>query len=251
MKKEPKNMAKPIIFMYSIVRNESNYVDRYYNQVKQMVTSFPEYRFLLSIYENDSTDKTPELTKSKDWSFLEDFSFMSERIMTNHYGSVKSKERVKNLSIARNKALEVKDFLDKADYIMMIEFDMKFSMDTAKQILEFKKLEPDFDIVSGLTVNNHPIYDSWATRKGPRFTSHEEVRLFDITSKPYDAYYATSNGICLYRAQPFREGARYGWMNLVTNRFDCDTVVVCQNFHRLGYKNIYIIHTAKIYHEDF
>jgi hypothetical protein len=244
-------MAKPTIFIYSIVRNESKYVDRYYKQIKQIVTSFPEYSFMLSIYENDSTDGTPELLQAKDWSFLKDFSFISEKIMTTHYGSVKSKTRVMNLSIARNKAIETKDFLSRADYVMMIEFDMKFSMDTIKQILEFKKLEPDFDIVSGLTVNNHPIYDSWATRKGPRFTSHEEVRLYDITSKPYDKYYATSNGVCLYRAQPFKDGARYGWINTVTRRFDCDTVVVCQNFHNLGNNNIYIIHTAKIYHEDF
>jgi hypothetical protein len=134
---------------------------------------------------------------------------------------------------------------------MMVESDMRFSMGTVNQILNFKDLEPDFDIVSGLTVNNHPIYDSWATRKKARFTSHKDVRAFDVTSKPYDKYYATSNGICLYKAQPFKEGARYGWINPVTREFDCDTVVVCQNFHKLGYDKVYIIHTAKIYHENF
>jgi hypothetical protein len=216
-----------------------------------MVKSFPEYRFILSIYENDSTDGTPGLIRDKDWSFFEDFSFVSEKLMTKNYGSVKSKDRVKNLSIARNKALEVKDFLSQADYVMMVESDMRFDNKTIKQILNFKDLEPDFDIVSGLTVNNHPVYDSWATRKGPRFTSHEEVRLYDVTSKPYDKYYATSNGVCLYRAQPFKDGVRYGYINPVTNRFDCDTVVVCQNFHKAGFENIYIIHTAKIYHENF
>ena len=77
-------MAKPTIFIYSIVRNESKYVDRYYKQIRQIVTSFPEYSFLLSIYENDSTDGTPELLQAKDWSFLKDFSFISEKIMTTH-----------------------------------------------------------------------------------------------------------------------------------------------------------------------
>jgi hypothetical protein len=244
-------MAKPKVLVYSVIRNESKYIDRYYDQLKQMVDTFPNYEFFLSIYENDSIDGTPELIGEKDWSFFSDFSFVSEKLHTNNYGSVKSKDRVKNLSIARNKAIEAKDFLQKADYVMMVESDMRFDMDTIRQILEFKKLEPDFDIVSGLTVNNHPIYDSWATRKGPRFTSHEEVRKFDTTSKPYDWYYATSNGVCLYRAQPFRDGVRYGYINTVTNKFDCDTVVVCQNFHNAGFENIYIIHTAKIYHEDF
>ncbi len=244
-------MTKPVVFVYSVIRDESNYIDRYYDQLKEMVSTFKEYEFVLSIYENDSKDGTPELIRSKDWSFFSDFSFISEKLQTLSYGSVKSKDRVRNLSIARNKAIEVKDFMQRADYIMMVESDMRFDMDTIRQILEFEKLEPDFDIVSGLTVNNHPIYDSWATRKDARFTSHEEVRKYDITSKPYDRYYATSNGVCLYRAEPFRKGVRYGWVNTVTNKFDCDTVVVCQNFHKFGHKNIYIIHTAKIYHENF
>jgi hypothetical protein len=244
-------MSKPTVLVYSVIRNESRYIDRYYDQIKEMVSTFPKYNFILSIYENDSTDDTVAKIQSKDWSFLEDFSFISEKLMTKNYGSVKSKDRVRNLSIARNKAIEVPGFLDRSDYVMMIESDMRFDMKTMKQILEFEKLEPNFDIVSGLTVNNHPVYDSWATRKGPRFTSHEEVRLYDVTSKPYDKYYATSNGVCLYRAQPFRDGVRYGYINPVTNKFDCDTVVVCQNFHKAGFDNIYIIHTAKIYHEDF
>lgn len=244
-------MTKPTILVYSIVRDEARYVDRYYDQLKKMVKTFKGYDFLLSIYENDSTDGTQELIKGKDWSFFTDVSLVFEKLKTNKYGSVKSKDRVRNLSIARNRAITTKDFLARADYIMMVEFDMRFDMNVIKQILEFKKLEPDFDIVSGLTVNNHPIYDSWATRKGPRFTSHEEVRAFDTTSKPYDKYYATSNGVCLYRAEPFRRGVRYGYMNPITRNYDCDTVVVCQNFHKLGYDNIYIIHTAKIYHEDF
>ena len=244
-------MSKPVIFVYSVIRNESQYLKRYHAQLKEMVKTFPEYEFILSIYENDSNDGTPRMIAAMDWSFFSDFSFITETLKTQNYGSVKSKDRVRNLSIARNKAIEAKDFLGRADYIMMVESDMRFDMNTIRQILEFKKLEPDFDIVSGLTVNNHPIYDSWATRKGPRFTSHEEVRLYDTKSKPYDKYYATSNGVCLYRAEPFKEGARYGYVNPVTKKFDCDTVVVCQNFHKLGYDNIYIIHTAKIYHEHF
>jgi hypothetical protein len=244
-------MTKPTILVYSIIRNEAKYIDRYYKQLKEMVKTFKEYDFYLSIYENDSTDGTDILLKKKDWSFFKDFEIKTEKIGTTDYGSVRVEDRVKNLSIARNKAILVKDFLEKSDYVMMVESDMRFDMNTIDQILNFKNFEPDFDIVSGLTVNNHPIYDSWATRKKPKFTSHQAVRALDVTSKRYDKYYATSNGVCLYRAQPFKEGARYGWINTVTKQFDCDTVVVCQNFHKLGYGNVYIIHTAKIYHEDF
>ena len=244
-------MQKPVIFVYSIIRNEARYIDRYYDQLKEMVNTFPKYEFVMSLYENDSTDGTPDLIRAKDWSFFSDFEFKSERLRTRDFGSVKLAQRVKNLSEARNRALDAKDFLQRADYVMMVESDMRFDMSVIKQILEFKNLEPDFDIVSGLTVNNHPVYDSWATRKTAYFNNHEEVRKYDFTSKPYDKYYATSNGVCLYKAQAFRDGAKYGWRNTVTNDFDCDTVVVCQNFQKLGYDKIYIIHTAKIYHEDF
>jgi hypothetical protein len=244
-------MNKPVILVYSIVRDEARYVDRYHKQLCDMVKEFTEYEFILSIYENDSSDDTVNLINEKDWSAFKEFHFVSEKLNRRAFGSVKHSDRVKFLSIARNKAIEAKDFLEKADYVMMVEFDMRFDNSVVKQILDFKNLEPDFDIVSGLTVNNHPVYDSWATRKSARFTSHQEVRQYDFESKPYDRYYATSNGICLYRAQPFREGVRYGWINTVTERFDCDTVVVCQNFIKKGYRNIYIIHTAKIYHEDF
>lgn len=244
-------MKKPVILVYSIIRNEGRYVDRYHKQLCDMVNKFKDYEFVLSIYENDSSDDTVEKIKSKDWSCFSDFHFVSEKLNKKDFGSTKHSERVKNLSIARNKAIEAKDFLQRADYVMMVESDMRFDNTVIEKILNFKNVEPDFDIVSGLTVNNHPVYDSWATRKSARFTSHEEVRRYDFTSKPYDRYYATSNGVCLYRAEPFREGVRYGWINSVTERFDCDTVVVCQNFIKKGYENIYIIHDAKIYHEDF
>jgi hypothetical protein len=33
-------MLKPTILVYSVIRNEANYIDRYYDQLKQMVKSF-------------------------------------------------------------------------------------------------------------------------------------------------------------------------------------------------------------------
>jgi glycosyltransferase involved in cell wall biosynthesis len=240
---------KEKILIYSIVRNEKRYIDNYYDKLREIVQSFPQYEFYLSIYENDSDDGTREKILSKDWSFFPSVSIISEKINTKHFGSTKDEERVKNLSIARNKAIEAGGFLDKVDYVMMVEGDVDFNMSTVKKILNFKYLEPDFDIVSGITIRANWLYDQWATRKGPEYNPNTPALDSNYKDIPYDKYYSTSNGICLYRAQPFKEGIRHGYINAVTKQADCEMVVLCQNFSNAGYGDIYIIHDAEIYHE--
>lgn len=244
-----KNTSREKVLVYSIIRNESKYMNAYHNKLIEMVSTFPEYEFYLSIYENDSTDGTKQKIMNKDWSMFSGVSIISEDIATKDYGSVKDETRVKNLSIARNKAIEAGGFLEFVDYVMMIESDMTFDMNALDKILSFKNVVPDFDIVSGITIRNRRLYDQWATRHKPEYDEGIYPIADDYKMKSYDKYYSTSNGICLYRAEPFREGVRYGYINTVTGEFDCDTVVVCQNFHERGYSNVYIIHDAEIYHE--
>ena len=248
-KTKESNNKKETILVYSIIRNEKQYLERYYKQLALMIKTFKDYDFYLSIYENDSNDGTKKWLHSKDWSIFKGVSIVSENIMTTDYGSVKDASRVKNLSIARNKAIEAGGFLEISDYVMMVESDMEFSMDTVEKILNFKNVEPDFDIVSGISIRKGNLYDQWATRKKPAYDITSFPLEYNYKKRPYDKYYSTSNGICLYRSKPFKEGVRYGWINTVTKESDCDTVVVCQNFQDKGYKNIYIIHDAEIYHE--
>lgn len=240
---------KEKVLIYSIIRNEAGFMDRYHSQLQKIVQTFPNYEFYLSIYENDSNDGTKQKIFSKDWSFFNKVSIISENINTKDYGAVKDGDRVKNLSIARNRAIEANEMLDKVDYVMMIESDFRFNMHTVKQILDFKDIEPDFHIVSAISIRNGHLYDAWATRKKPQFEKGVPVLHPNYKNKPYDKYYSTSNGICLYRAKPFQEGARYGWINTVTGEADCDTVVVCQDFIERGYDNIYILHNAEAYHQ--
>ena len=249
VKMEEVNNKKQKILVYSIIRNEAQYMEKYHKRLALMVKSFPQYEFYLSIYENDSNDGTKQRLMSKDWSMFAGFSFISENIMTKDYGSTKDADRVKNLSIARNKAIEAGGFLEFCDYVMMIESDFDFGMDAVKKVLDFKNIEPEFDIVSAISIRRKYLYDHWATRKTPEYDPAVPRLDPDYKLKSYDKYYSTSNGICLYRAEPFREGVRYGWINTVTGEADCDTVVVCQNFHDKGYHNIYIIHDAEVYHE--
>lgn len=242
-------VKKEKILLYSIIRNENRYMNAYHNKLIEIVKTFPQFEFYLSIYENDSNDGTKEKLASKDWSFFKGVSIISEDIATEYFKSVKAEDRVRNLSIARNKAIEAGGFIDFVDYVMMVEADVEFDMDTVSKILNFKNVVPGFDIVSGFTIRNRRLYDQWATRKQPLYDENIYPIDNDYRMKSYDKYYSTSNGICLYRAEPFREGIRHGWINKVSNEFDCEMVVLCQNFHEKGYNNIYIIHDAEIYHE--
>lgn len=239
-------MNKETILIYSIVRNVEKTINRLYNQIYDIVNNNKEYNFLLSIYENDSTDRTKEIILSLDWSFVEN-SIVMENLRLPFFSSVPLEERVKNMALYRNKAIEAKDFLNRSDYILMIEGDMRFEDNVVEKILNFKNIEPDFNIVSATTFldNNDNLWDTWGTRRN---NTEDRGGLWNNwKDTEYDKYYSTSNGICLYISKPFKMGARYGYFNKELNSWDCEMVVVCQEFHNMGYSNIYIIHNARGY----
>jgi hypothetical protein len=242
-------IKKEKILIYSIVRNIEESFGDYYNQIKKIVEKFSNnYDFSLSIYENDSTDKTKLLLEIADWSFIKNVSIVSENINTEFYGSVKDATRVKNLSNARNKAIEAGGLLYQADYVLMVEGDVRFKSDSVKELLKFKDIVPNFDVVSAVCLRkNRKHYDKWATRLGPIYNQNVSDLDPDYRKKHYGEYYSTSNGLVLYRAKPFQEGIRHGWINSVTKEFDCEMVVLCQNFRANGYNNIYINYKSITY----
>jgi hypothetical protein len=161
---------------------------------------------------------------------------------------VKDPVRVENLSKARNKAIEAGGFLSKVDYVLMVEGDLSFNMASVKELLNFKDIKPNFDIVSAVSIRkNGTHYDWWATRTGPVYKPEASELDPEYSRKHYGEYYSTSNGLVLYRAKPFQEGVRHGWINTVTKEFDCEMVVLCQNFRAKGYNNIYINYKAQTF----
>lgn len=243
------NKKKENILVYSIIRNRANNINRFHSQLAKMVKSNPNFNFYLSIYENDSTDQTKQQLFLKDWSFFKGVSIITENIETEYFESVKSAQRVENLSKARNKAIEAGGFLDKMDYVLMVEGDVMYNNDHAQELLNFKNKEPNFDIVSTISLRkNGKHYDWWATRTSAVYNPDKSEIEPDYESKQYGKYYSTSNGLCLYRAKAFKEGVRHHWINKVTGEFDCEMVVLCQGFHEKGYKNIYILYKAEAHH---
>ena len=241
-------IKKEKILIYSIVRNIESKFEQYHFQVKKIVNTFPEYDFYFSIYENDSTDRTKKLLYSTDWSFFKGSSIIAENLNTEFFGSVKDPVRVENLSNARNKAIIAGGFIDEVDYVLMVEGDVKFDIKSIRELLSFKEVKPKFDVVSAISIRkNGTHYDWWATRTSAQYVPDRSELDPKYESKPYGEYYSTSNGLVLYRAKPFQEGVRHGWINTVTKEFDCEMVVLCQNFRAKGYNNIYINYRSFAY----
>jgi glycosyltransferase involved in cell wall biosynthesis len=241
---------KTKVLVYSIIRNREQHMDAYYDQIKSFIKFCPEYEFYLSIYENDSEDQTRRELMNKDWSMFAGISIVSENIKTKYFESVKDAERVENLAKARNKGIVGGGFIDKVDYVLMIEGDVYYSPEDVKNLLTFRDKEPDFDIVSSVSLRkNGTHYDWWATRTSHKYVQGRSELDAQFKKKDYGKYYSTSNGLCLYRAKAFQDGVRHHWINTVSKEFDCEMVVLCQNFQNAGYKNIFINYKSIAHHK--
>lgn len=239
---------KQSVLIYSIIRNNGEHFDRFYNQIRSVVEFNKDYEFYLSIYENDSADNTKQKLFSKDWSFVKGISIISENLGTQMYGSVKDAQRVENLAKARNKAIEAGNFLYHCDYVLMVEGDNAYSAEDVRKLLKFGDKEPDFDIVSAISIRpNGTHYDWWATRTTPIYKQGASEIPKNFDSKDYGKFYSTSNGLCLYKADGFKKGARHGWINDATNKFDCEMVVLCQEFNKVGHGNVYVNYQSRAY----
>jgi len=242
------NKKREKILVCSIVRNDENFLLNYYNRLKTIVSTFPEYEFYLSIYENDSIDNTKKMLFEYDYSMFSGVSIVSENINTKFYGSSKDEDRVKNLAEARNKSLCGGSFLNSVDYVLVIDIDVEFKMASVEKVLNFKDIEPNFDVVAAATLRKNFLYDQWATRDTYDYDPTMQDKFEKYRKNSYKKYYSVSSGFCFYRAEPFKKGVRWDYINRVTKKADCEMVVICQDISKMGYNNIYMAHDAIMNH---
>lgn len=237
---------KKEILLCSIFRNRQHFVSRWHKQIYNFVSYYKEkYDFSLSIYENDSADNTVQQISLLDFNIFKNAFFKSENINTYYYPSIINSDRVKNLAQARNNCLNIKN-INNFERIIYIEPDFRYNLEDAIKIISAEEIHnKKFDIISGISLYNGNFYDSWATRKTENDTNGQ---IF--VSNELKDYWSTFNGFCNYSAKPFIDGVRFGWFNKRLNTFDCDTVVVCENFREMGYNQIYIDHSAVFHHEN-
>lgn len=236
-------MNKKKFLICSIFRNRQKFVYRWYEQILQIVENCKDIDFSLSIYENDSVDGTRYLLENLNYLPFENVSKIYENLNTFYYGSIQNEDRVKNLANARNKCLFNENIeISKYDKVLFIEPDFAYSLEDAKKIILHDK---DVDIISGVSIYRGNFYDSWATR----ITENDTSGRVEINNSITPCW-STFNGFCLYNAKPFKEGAKFGWYNDRLKTYDCDTVVICENFRKNGYNSIYVNCSAVFFHED-
>jgi hypothetical protein len=83
------------------------------------------------------------------------------------------------------------------------------------------------------------IYDLWATRYSPMERPDAEATVHNLEPRGVQQLWATFSCLCLYKAEPFKKGVRFHWMNHRFGIHDCDTTVICENFRRAGYDKIF------------
>ena len=222
------------ILICTISRNNAKRLKNWNRQLNTLLDNLLENNSVeLSIYENDSTDGTGRILKkyAAELSKRCTTTFTSTKLGTEHLIG-KEGARVKNIAAARNNCLEQASDLNSFDKIIFIETDVIYNPSDVLTLLHHPG-----DIVSGYTTNAMGgFYDAWATRK----TSEETWWNHGIPSEKTDVW-STFNGICVYSAKAFEEGARFSGINPRTNEIDCDTTVICEVFRAREYANIVML----------
>jgi hypothetical protein len=237
------------ILISTITRNDGHRLDNYYAQVSILPKLFKDHKFYLSIYENDSTDDTREKLKKYDFSMFEDVSIICEDLDYPFFESVDSERRVQILAECRNKAIFDCGFLDKCDKVLVIESDIYYQPRAIRSLFNFDKIyNLEVDVVSSAYLwdqysNAH--YDVYGTRRTE--TSTRDFLYEGWRDKEYDAYWATFNGIVYMNAEAFKQGAKYGWYNERLGTYDCDTVMICEEFRKRGFDKIYVYYKSRCY----
>lgn len=192
-----------------------------------------QHELEISIYENDSTDGTkPRLKHYAELLSKKCKTTLTTTTLGTDHLVGQEGARVKNIANARNACMEQCSNLEIFDKVVFIETDVLYNSEEALKIIHY-----DADIVSGYTTNAMgQFYDAWATRK----SSHDTWWNYGIPLEKTDVW-STFNGICVYDATPFKQGARFAGINPRTNEIDCDTTVICEVFRAMNYENIVML----------
>lgn len=231
------------VLICSIIRNRKQFLFGWKDQILCLKDENPGITFDLSVFENDSIDGTQEYLAEVEpelGSELNKVWIHCSKKDWPYFGSIRAEERVKYLAEARNHCLEQADQdvgLFSYNKIVFIEPDVDYDPEEISHLFWV-----DDDIASPYSV--HPmdfqshrwIYDSWATRLSVEDDIFKGPRIFEMPPRLDVA--STFNCFCVYRAQPFTEGARFSGINPYTNTWDCDTTNICYEFTQRGYDRI-------------
>ncbi len=239
------------LLVATIMRNVHPHLERYNAQLAGLRAQLKgHYTVHVSIYENDSTDGTAEwLQRARDAGQLHGYCFPDQppqstittaKLGTQHYPSIWSVDRLRNLAAARQACLDqAREQLMVADKVAFIEPDVSWEPEWCSELVLAHHPRaaglPEPDIYSGWSLRSaaHPkesvfLYDDCATRAGPydtRWDIGEEggtwrgnslvptPGMTGIQANCLHRLWSTFNCFCVYNAKPFAAGLRWGYIN--------------------------------------
>ncbi|WFD28371.1 hypothetical protein MNAN1_003381 [Malassezia nana] len=92
-------------YIASLLHNSEAVLPNYQQSLIQLVKQLGPDNVFISIYENDSTDKTPAILRSLD-AKLQRLGVQTHIVTTKQPEEVRKKERIERLSLYRNLAME-------------------------------------------------------------------------------------------------------------------------------------------------
>lgn len=230
------------VLICTILRNEARFLDRWHAQIREMVTTFKDDHFGLSVFENDSSDGSFAKLAALDWSFLSNYTFSSNKLNTPAFIGGKHPQRVQLLAACRNRCIAQYPFFGDASHVLFVEADISYPMDVADKLIHQEKhYGRTFDVLTPKSVHaDRPgpnnIYDTWGTRKTDKDTDWKDE--YDQNAG-LEAVWASFGCMPIYRADAFRNGVGFGGFNERLGIPDCDPVVLCENMRKKGYDQIY------------
>lgn len=244
-------MIRKKILICSIIRDRANYLILWINQINSMIDKCPDYDFFLSVYENDSIDRSAKTLKSLDFSKFKDFFIKTENLNTPSFGSIKNDHRVCLLAEARNKAIYGCNFLDRCDEVLFVEPDIDYCPNELSNIIK----DHSCDILSAKSthIHNtlpHEIYDNWASRLTDKDECWPNVVAVEGFPRRVEVW-STFNCFCKYNAEPFKKNISFSGFNKRLNKYDCDTAVICENFREAGYGKVVLDGRYSVFHSRY
>lgn len=281
------------LLICTIVRDCHPHLSRWFGQLLRLrALCEPHYRMYLSVAENDSGDGTAKWIGNlplNAYAFTDHIVVSTEVLGTQMYPSIWNADRIRNLAAARQKCIDqaaAQWGLEKFDKIAYIEPDVIYSPEWCSELVlaahpRAAGLGDCPDVYSGWSLRSetHPkesvfLFDTCATRQLPSDTCWDFIRdgngtwrgaslvptpgMTGVHANCLHKVWSTFNCFCVYNAQPFIEGARWGYTNRRIDAsgiqvegqgaLEADTVAICETFRERGYRGIYLNTNCLVHH---
>jgi len=234
------------ILVSTIVRNRNKFLSMWQRQLSELCKLKPDYKFYLSVFENDSIDGSEATLKSLNYEGFKDVHVNCKTLNTPAFGSIKNDLRVRLLAEARNTSIYENPFLDGCDYVLSVEPDIEYSPAEMIKIID----NEHYDILSARSIEYIPpapnhLYDGWGTRNTEKHLDWEPIVEFKGLIDTWTTY----NCFCRYNATAIKDRISFSGFNDRLGIPDCDTAVICENFRSSGFNKIGLQGNCNVLHK--